>query len=150
MDRKTESIATSISTLDKDIENLKSNQFFGYDTLKLLKAQTANAYDVLLTIPSGLRGYITLRCYNPDFVSVGYNNILFQAWVGNMSTPYYGETSGIGIFSPFQTLNPIGGGDQLDVQAINSGGGGSINLYIKAYAITTMTNAVVTASGYVA
>jgi len=112
-----------------------------------------NTYDSTLTIPSGSRAHYTITCWNntdvfPDHTEA-YNRILFQLWVNNMSTPYYGELSGIGVFTPIDTTSPFAPGrDQLTIEIINSSAT-SKTIYLKAYAITTLTSAQVGVDGYI-
>lgn len=148
MDRKTSSIITDISKLNKDINHLKTTQPFGYDSSELKMVTNNNTYDLTVSIASGDRYNFSIGCYSNDDVYPfnihrGYNQMLFQIWVNNMSTPYYGESSGIGVFTPVATNSPFAPNyDLLEVEMVNSSAS-SITIFIKVYLITTMNNAVV-------
>ena len=148
MDRKTSSIITDISELEKETSNLKGVQPFGYDTSELVMATNNNTYDETITLAAGARHDFSIYCWSDDDVypfniHQGYSQILFQIWVNDMSTPYYGEVSGIGVFTPVATNSPFApGNDMLTIEVINSSAA-PITIFIKAYAITTLTNPVV-------
>ena len=147
MDRKSSSIITDIAKISSGIEDIKGTQPFGYDASDLKMVTNVNDYDHTYTLSAGDRINIDIYCYNFDDIypehTIGYNQILFQVWVGNMSTPYYGESSGIGIFTPLATNSPFApGNDRLFFEMINSSSS-SKTVFIKAYAITTLPNAEV-------
>lgn len=141
MDRKSQSIAKDISSLRKDVDNLKSTQPFGYDTTDLKLIQSSNSYDEIHVINSGDRLEISGGCYDLDNVYArAYNQILFQLWIGNMSTPYYGESSGIGVFTPTNTVSPFAPViDRVTVELINTSASSKV-VYVKWYTITTFKN----------
>ena len=147
MDRKSASIITDIAELQRETNNIKSTQPFGYDASDFKMVTNANSYDETHTIAAGARLTLDIYCWNSTDVypehTIGYNQILFQIWVNNMSTPYYGESSGIGVFTPISTNSPFApGNDRLSVEIINSSGS-SKTIFIKVYAITTLPNAEV-------
>lgn len=143
MDRKTSSIITDISKLNKDINHLKTAQPFGYDSSELKLGTNANTYDLSISLTSGSRATFDMYCWAlndvyPFNIHRGYNQILFQIWLGNMSTPYYGESSGIGVFTPISTNSPFAPrNDMLTVELINSNAG-TTAIYIKVYAVSTL------------
>ena len=140
MDRKTASIITDISKLNKDINNLKSEQPFGYDTTKLIKLENNNTYDIVKTLTSNARVAYSISSKKTGAISQqdkSYTRNSFQIWVNNMSTPYYGELSGLGVFTPQDTGSPFNAVNvTTKFQLINSSAT-SITFYIKIYAITT-------------
>ena len=149
MDRKTSSIITDISTLNKDIKSLKSEQPFGSDTTELKLIIYNNIthnpfYDVTKTLSANERYSFQIGCQDsndsyPFNIHFGYSKIIFQIWVNNMSTPYYGESSGIGVFTAYNRYSmfpPLY--DYLETQIINSSAA-PITIFIKVYAITTLT-----------
>ena len=148
MDRKTSSIITDISKLNKDINYLKTTQPFGYDSSELKMATSDNTYDKVVTFESGARRNFTIECWASDDeylfnIHKAYNQMLFQIWVNNMSTPYYGESSGLGVFTPEPTNSPFAPlNDTLEIEVINSSAA-PITFYIKAYVITTLAYPVV-------
>ena len=145
MDRKTSSIITDISQLEKETSNLKGVQPFGYDVSDLKMVTNDNTYDETATLIEGERRNFDIVCFSHDDeypfnIHRGYSQILFQIWVGDMSTPYYGEASGIGVFTPALTNSPYAPGyDQLSVEIINSSSS-TKTIFIKAYVVTTLTN----------
>lgn len=158
MDRKTSSIINDISTLGKDIKSLKSEQPFGSDTteLKMITLKTPSGddtiFDITRTLAANERYDFSIVCRDfydsyPLNMHIAYNKITFQIWVNNMSTPYYGESSGIGVYTPhngYAMFAPFY--DNLETQIINSSSS-AITVYIKAYLTTTLENGVLTIYG---
>lgn len=147
MDRKYSDIVSDIKELNDNVDTLKSVQFFGYDTTELKLVQTEDSYDETVTLLSGQRASFRIICFNNDIVfKIGYNQILFQLWVNNMSTPYYGESSGIGVFTPAMKREPIApGSDAIEFEIINSSAS-TKTIFLKAFAISTYENGVVQSS----
>ena len=94
-----QSLPTTILRISKEIEDFKFSQFFGTDSTLLLKGESPNPYDEVVSMPwfSRINRYVTYTPTLREWQESHYTKIYVQAWIDSMSNPWKGNSSGISV-----------------------------------------------------
>lgn len=150
MDRKNETILTRINDARKNLEDLKAEQFIGYDSTEVLINQSANPYDLFFDLANNARAFVTIN-YNPgslkEWQDSTYDLIGANIYIANPGDPtaYLYDGNYVNVL-PTQDLGAYVA--QKEIQIVNTSGV-TKRIFIKSYCLTTSLSGTLNTSYYI-